>query len=76
MAGGFVQCIELYRLCGDALAKIRILGKADHRMFEAGGIKRVKKINHAVFHSPGIEMVDDMHDQRGMNVPCTHCPAT
>ena len=76
MAGCLVQCMELYRLCGNALAKICIVGKADDCMSETFSIKRVEEIYHAIFHSACVEMVDDMHDQRWINLSCTHCPAT
>src|SRR4030067_3691507 len=65
-----MQRMEFYRLRGNSLAEIAVVGQRHHGvpvMFRRQGVEQV---DHAVFHATGVEAVDDMHDV------CGHRPST
>jgi hypothetical protein len=65
-----MQGMKLDSLRSDAVAKIAEVRQRHHGVPKTFRRQGIKQVDHAVFHAPGIEAVDDMHDMR------SHGPST
>jgi hypothetical protein len=64
VTGAFVQRVELHRLRGNALPKVAITGQRHDDVPITIWRERIEQVDHAVFQPAGIEMMDDVYDQR------------